>query len=291
MGTVVINSTVSNVDKSANPAEGSNEGLSFYAAQPQTSETEGVDKKGQLLIPGQDESSASLNRPHEAESSGTSASFRTTEISCPEVSPLFSDEEDGDNSSLEEYDLGDEEPELRISDPEMYFENLSELREDIERHSCWWIHSGQTYVSPEDTFAHLCDQEAAESMNRTKKFDIWDCTVERWTKAELASRRSNLREMDALIFEELILLECLEVLRRSYTNVLRLQRAGFCSEYITVAAQDRRTQVVRRYGRCLLIAYFSSVAPSEERPQGRHCQMLWKRIWSRDLHSKNTTSR
>ncbi|PMD24405.1 hypothetical protein NA56DRAFT_486642 [Hyaloscypha hepaticicola] len=158
----------------ANSTEGSNEGLPVYVAATRVSTTEGVDKKDQLPIPDQDESSASSNRPPEAGSSGTSASLRTTEVSSPEDSTLFSDEEDADNSPLEEYDLDGDEPELRISDPETYFGNLSELREDIERHSCWWIHSEQTDVSLEATFEHLCDSKAAESMNSIKKSGIWD---------------------------------------------------------------------------------------------------------------------
>lgn len=81
-------------------------------------------------------------------------------------------------------------------------------------------------------------------MNSIKKSDIWDSTVERWGHAELVWRKSPKNGNPAEIDEELILLECLEVLRRSYANVLRLQRAGFCGEYITVAAQDwMRTQV------------------------------------------------
>jgi hypothetical protein len=233
------------VAKSANPTEGSNEGLPIHVAPPQTSTTEGVDEKDQLATLGKDESSASSSRPPEAGSSGTSASFGTTEVSSLEDSTLFS-EEVGDNSSLVEYDLGGEEPELRISDPETYFENLSQLREEIEGHSCWWIHSGQTNVSPEDTFAHLCDSKATESMDSIKKSDIWDSTEDYWTVAAEISRMLKFQEIKAEINEVLILLECLEVLRRSYANVLRLQRAGFCGEYITVAAQDwMRPQVVR----------------------------------------------
>ncbi len=125
---MVIICTDSNVDKSANPTERSKEGLPVYVAPPQTSTTEGVDKKDQLATPGKDESGTDSNRPPEAGSSGTSASFGTTEVSSPEDGTLFFDEGIGDNSPLEEYDLGDEEPELRISDPETYFENLSELR-------------------------------------------------------------------------------------------------------------------------------------------------------------------
>jgi hypothetical protein len=267
---VVIIYTFSNVAKSANPTEGSNEGLPIHVAPPQASTTEGVDKKNQLATPGKEESSTDSNRPPEAGSSGTSASFGTTETSSLEDSTLFSDEEVGDNSPLAEYDLDGEEVELRISDPETYFENLSQLREEIEGHSCWWIHSGQTNVSPEDTFAHLCDSKAAESMNSIKKSDIWDSTEERWTRAATIWRMFKFEEKPALINEELeriaatmleisysqeipaeikeelVLLECLEVLRRSYANVLRLQRAGFCGEYITVAAQNwMRPQVVR----------------------------------------------
>ena len=235
--------------KSANPTEGSNEGLPIHVAPPQASTREGVDKKNQLTTPGKDESSTDSNRAPEAGSSGTSASFGTTETSSLEDSTLFSDEEVGDNSSLVEYELGGEEPELRISDPETYFENLSQLCEEIEGHSCWWIHSGQTNVSPEDTFAHLYDSKATKSMNSIKKSDIWDSTKERWMMEELASHMLNLQNITAITAEmngQLILLECLEVLRRSYANVLRLQRAGFCGEYITVAAQDwMRPQVVK----------------------------------------------
>jgi hypothetical protein len=245
---VAIICTFSNVAKSANPTEGSNEGLPIHVAPPQTSTTERVDEKDQLATLGEDESSATSNRPPEAGSSGTSASFGTTETSSLEDSTLFSDEEVGDNSSLVEYDLDGEEPELRISDPEMYFENLNQLCEEIEGHSCWWIHSGQTNVSPEDMFEHLCDLEATESMNSIKKSDIWDSTGDRWMMAATIWRMTKINglEIPAEIEEELFLLECLEVLRRSYANVLRLQRAGFCGEYITVAAQDwMRPQVVR----------------------------------------------
>jgi hypothetical protein len=116
-------------------------------------------------------------------------------MSSPEDSTLFSDDEDGDNSPLEEYDLGVQKPELRISDPETYFKNLSESREDIERYSCCWIHSGQFIVSLEDTFSQLCDQEVAESMISIMESDIWDSTVQRWEQAKLIGENHSRRKI------------------------------------------------------------------------------------------------
>jgi hypothetical protein len=150
-------------------------------------------------------------------SSEASASTDATETSRLEISTIYLDNDDGDTSSLPEYQLADRKPELRITDPETYFKRLSILEERVKDRSCLWMHSRKSY-SRDDYLQKLRaggSFEEAKSLSLFKASDIWDSTTELWDHVKGLHDLADNPQVAAL--------ECLEVIRRCYANPLFLQ--------------------------------------------------------------------
>lgn len=195
-------------------------GVSTKASSKNTppAQASAVERKGENFrrkIQAADESSDNSDRLRGAGSSEPSASLEATEISSREISPLDSDDDDEDISLLEEYELGDRKPELRITDPEAYFKRLSDLEEQVKKHSCLSIHPRSYYASREDRIRILRDSKEAKDPNSTNDFSVWDSTEELWDRIE------ELSDLGDIVLSECVL-ECLEVIRRSCANVRRL---------------------------------------------------------------------